>query len=264
MNMLCEEHLNSGFNTYSNIHDPSDRIETVDRDPDALCKSFKIYKWIPTTPGLIQVCGNKALLYRIQTGHITLLCRDIQSIILFYIYTQRQLNFIFLDITMDYDKLFPRYVRVSGCYLDILPRDITNIVYEYKYDGANVIYDDIVNYRLMKDGKNIIEDISEQIRNTDSLDVLVSCVRTLMKLLKDFNSKRESIRLREICYLMTHYVALYKLYDVQPSGYPNKLPRVMIDNLTKYDLSGLCIVKYYQQVWINRANEIIRILKIED
>lgn len=48
-------------------------------------KSFIIYKWVPSTHLLMQECGNEGLLHRIQTGYITVFCKDIQSMIFDYI-----------------------------------------------------------------------------------------------------------------------------------------------------------------------------------
>lgn len=164
---------------------------------------------------------------------------------------------------LNYDKLFPGYIRGNGCYLDELPRDVINIIYEYKYDGASVIYDDIINYRLIKDGKNIIEFASElvNVHANEAYD-WGPCMDKLLSLQYELNNK-ELVLLSVTNYIIIYHICLYNHMKFSYSRTLLNKMRAGITTITG-PYVGITVLNHYKQHLLNRIDEITRTVRIND
>ena len=156
---------------------------------------------------------------------------------------------------MDYDKIFPKYIRDSNnkCYLDAIPNDIVNIIYDYKYDGANFIFDDIINLRIIKNGKNV----SDILINENINDFHLFAKKLLVFMTID--EIKEDVLLWTTSYIIMVYVVLYKINFKNDYDNNKKLLLKTINDKLREWNQGECplqIIKHYIPTFLEQLNKI--------
>lgn len=167
------------------------------------------------------------------------------------------------SLYLDYDKIFPSYVRGNGCYLDVLPKDVTNIIYDFKYDGSNTIYNDITKLRIIKDERNILDDIVTRENTPISIQTYCQFFKKIMPIFEGLKKNENDIFRFATCFIIMWYIFLYNTdLDIKKQNIPCQSIKKLITSI-KYRLMEIdslmhlyfaVILKHYVPTLLNRLD----------